>query len=68
MCYFSRPRSENPYNFDIGSEVMYLENHAVIKWIGALPGNKNVQAGIEMVVYNNFIAMIVRVRVCVCMC
>ena len=49
MYVFSRPLVDNPHNFDIDSEVIYQGKRAVIKWIGALLGDKHVFAGLEMV-------------------
>ena len=47
----SRPDSCNPYNLKVGSVVKdkVLDQCGIIRWIGALRGNKDVHAGVEMV-------------------
>ena len=41
----------NPYNLTVGSVIQYGEpvQYGVIKWIGNLPNETNVFAGVEMV-------------------
>lgn len=44
-------KSCNPYNLGVGSAVEFLdlEQYGVIKWIGNIPGSKEIFAGLEMV-------------------
>ena len=41
----------NPYNLEVGSVIQYGEpaQCGVIKWIGKLPGQEEIYAGVEMV-------------------
>ena len=47
----------NPYNLEVGSVIQYGEpvQCGVIKWIGNLPDETDLFAGVEMVRHSNFI-------------
>ena len=45
------PDSCNPHNLGVGSTIQYMDfnQYGVIKWIGSIPGSKEIFAGLEMV-------------------
>ena len=46
----------NSHNFKIGSDIKYGDpvQHGVIKWIGKLPDQTEISAGVEMVSHGMF--------------